>query len=136
MPHIIITIPGKPVSKKRPRFVRRGNFVHSYNPQETEEGRWILVARQQIQEKIPEGVAISLQCFFYLPIPKGTSRKKRESLFYHTKKPDLSNCLKFVEDCLTGELWYDDSQIARVTAMKMYSEDPRTDIEVEWGCGF
>ena len=132
MSKITITVPGKPISKLRPRFVRRGNFVHSYNPQETEEGRWILVARQQIHEKIPQGIPIAVRYLFFLPIPVGTPKKKRENVLYHIKRPDISNLIKFCEDCLTGELWYDDSQIAELTAAKLYNDNPRTEIVVEW----
>jgi phage terminase large subunit GpA-like protein len=37
---INITIPGPPIAKKRPKFARRGKFVTTYNPQDSEEGRW------------------------------------------------------------------------------------------------
>ena len=130
---IVIRIFGKPIAKKRPKFVRRGTFVHAYNSQETEEGHWILTARQQIHERIPQGTPITLQCLFFLPIPKGTSKKKKERMVYHIKKPDLDNLVKFVKDCLNDELWHDDSQVAELFARKFYSEEPRTEITVKWG---
>jgi Holliday junction resolvase RusA-like endonuclease len=36
MNELLITIPGKPIAKKRPRFARRGKFVTTYNDQQTE----------------------------------------------------------------------------------------------------
>ena len=131
MSTIIFTIPGKPIAKKRPRFARRGKFVVTYNDQQTEEGKWILTARQQITEMIPEGVPITLRCVFYMPIPASTSKKRRETMLYHTKKPDIDNLCKFVKDCLNGELWHDDSQVSELIAAKLYDENPRTEILVE-----
>ena len=124
-----IVIPGKPIAKKRPRFVRRGNFVGAYNAQETEEGRWILEAKSQVPHKFEEG-PILLTCVFTMPIPKGM--KKRDvtlaeaGQMYHTKKPDLDNLVKFVKDCLNGLAWHDDSQVVKLTATKNYGRNPRT----------
>ena len=132
MNELKIVIPGIPIAKKRPRFVRRNNFVGTYNPQETEEGRWILNARQFITEQIPRGIHVSLDCHFYMPIPASTSKKKRQELHYHTKKPDLDNLIKFVKDCLNGELWHDDGQVSKVVAWKVYSDTPRTELIIEW----
>jgi Holliday junction resolvase RusA-like endonuclease len=123
-----ITIPGKPIAKKRPRFARRGKFVVTYNDQQTEEGKWILTARSQIKEAIPEGVPVTLHCQFFMPIPKSTPKKK--IMHEHTKKPDLDNLVKFVKDCLNGELWHDDGQVSCLYAEKIYDHEPRTVIMV------
>ena len=132
MTELCIMIPGKPIAKKRPRFARRGKFVVTYNDQQTEEGKWILTARQQIKEKIPPEIPVTLQCRFCMPIPASTSKKKRLSLYYHTKKPDLDNLIKFVKDCLNGELWHDDGQVAQLIADKIYTEDPRTELIINY----
>jgi Holliday junction resolvase RusA-like endonuclease len=127
-----LVIPGVPIAQARPKFYRRGNFVGTYSPQHTEAGRWLLTARQQITEKIPQGVPICLRAIFYMPIPKSLSKKKRQSLKYHIKKPDASNLVKFIEDCLNGEAWHDDSQICEIMTAKLYDETPRTEIVVKW----
>jgi len=127
-----LVIPGIPIAQARPKFYRRGNFVGTYSPQQTEAGRWLLTARQQITEKIPQGVPIRLRAIFYMPIPKSLSKKKRGSLKYHTKKPDTSNLIKFIEDCLNGEAWHDDSQVCEIMTAKLYDETPRTEIVVKW----
>jgi len=131
---LIITIPGKPIAKKRPRFARRGKFVVAYSDQQTEEGKWILTARQFIKEKIPEGVPILLKCIFWMPIPKSISQRKHAEILHerHIRKPDLDNMLKFIKDCLNGELWNDDSQVAEVRMGKIYDDNPRTEITVSW----
>lgn len=132
MPKKLIIINGKPIAKKRPRFFRGKNFVGTYNDQRTEEGRWLFEAQQQITEMIPEDISITLRCMFYMPIPKSTSKKKRAEMLYHLKKPDLDNLVKFVKDCLNGVLWRDDSQVSELFAGKIYSDNPRTEIWVEW----
>jgi len=117
-----ITIPGKPIAKHRPRFYRRGNYVGTYNDQQTEEGRWQLFAAGQVKQ-ILDG-PIKLEVMFYMPIPK--SAPKRNRPIWHTKKPDLDNLIKFVKDCLNGIAWKDDSQVCSIAAEKMYNDEPQT----------
>jgi len=124
-----ITVKGKPIAKARPRFARAGNFVKTYNDQETEEGRWLWEAREQLTKQASGPIAVNMR--FFMPIPKSTSKKKREMLCYHSKKPDIDNLIKFACDCLNGMAWEDDSQISEIEASKIYSENPRTVIEVE-----
>ena len=130
---IDITIPGKPIAKKRPRFARRGKHVITYNDQETEEGKFFLLAKEQFNRKPTTG-PVDLWVRFYMPIPKSTSKKNRNlmnlGLIRHTKRPDLDNLVKFVKDCLNGLVWKDDSQVCRLVAVKLYSEEPRTHIRI------
>lgn len=135
---IRLVIPGNPIAKKRPRFARRGKFVTTYNPQETEEGRFAIQAIQQIAHQDPgEPISgpISLRTRFDMPIPKSTSKKRATAMLCgnenHVKKPDLDNLLKFVKDCLNRIAWKDDSQVCMIEAYKRYSEHPKTIIEIE-----
>jgi len=138
MPEITMTIPGLPLSKKRPRFARRGKFVQTYNCQETEEGkfRWELLARLKGAPPIASGIGIRLYCRFFMPIPASTPKKQRVLMegcaVRHTKKPDLDNLIKFVKDCANGILWVDDSQVFSITTSKAYHQNPATEIHIEW----
>lgn len=129
-----ITIPGTPIAKKRPRFARRGNFVTTYNTQETEESRVLWEIKQQHSGE-PSTSPIALNVAFLMPIPKSTSNKKAKQMLSgeiaHVKKPDLSNCLKFIEDVCNGILWKDDSQLMSVMAEKYYSDSPQTILKWE-----
>ena len=129
---ITITIPGTPIAKKRPRFFRRGNHVGTYNCQETEEGRWLWSASQQIKEKIDGPIEMSLT--FYMPIPASASKKKQAALLVspHVNKPDIDNLQKMVLDCLNGVLFNDDRQIYKILAVKLYDFNPRTELIVRW----
>lgn len=136
MPEIKVTIPGTPIAKKRPRFARRGKFVTTYNEQQTEEGKFILLAIQQIKEKAPQGVPVELICRFVFPVPKSLTKKAWREIveqdYAHVKKPDGDNCLKFVKDCLNGVAWHDDSQVWFAECRKIYDEEARTELIIHW----
>ena len=133
---MIIAIPGKPVSKARPRFVRRGEGVITFNPQVTEEGKWLLIAKGQVTETMTGPVRVS--CEFAFERPKshfGTGRNaeqlKKSAPIYHTQKPDIDNLVKFVNDCLNGVAYRDDSQIVMIHVDKVWGEQARTEIRLE-----
>jgi len=132
-----IVIEGKPVAKKRPRFARRGKFVATYSDQETEEGRFLLLAKGQIPG--PMAGPLRVECKFYLPRPKGhfgsgknAGALKASAPLHHVNKPDADNLAKFCLDVLNGLAWADDAQIVALTGVKVYADDgpPRTEIEI------
>lgn len=134
MSELQITIPGTPIAKKRPRFVRRGKFVGTYNCQQTEEGRWLWEVTQQLGPDfgIFDGMPLELDISFFLPIPKSTPKKLDLRGEPHTKKPDVDNLIKFALDCLNGVLFADDRQIYTITGRKFYADKPQTQITVRW----
>jgi Holliday junction resolvase RusA-like endonuclease len=138
MEEITLVIPGTPISKKRPRFFRRGKFVGTYNCQETEEGRFMWELKSQLPKGfalIARGVPVILKCQFFFPIPRSASKKRQalmeEHKIKHTNTPDLDNCIKFVKDCMTSIVWQDDCQVVRESSMKEYSDTPKTVIMIE-----
>jgi len=133
---IKIVIPGDPISKKRPKFFRRGSHVGAYSEQTTEEGRFLTLAIAQIGSRpsalFPPDVPVRLEANFYFRFPLSWSKKKVASNPPHISKPDVDNLLKFVKDALNGFVWSDDRQIVRVYGAKAYSEDPRTEIFISY----
>jgi len=131
---ITLEVKGIPIAKKRPRFARIGKFVRTYDPQETEESRFLFEIQKQ-WNKPPISTPIKVRCSFEMPIPKSTSSKKTllmlKEEIKHTKKPDISNLIKFVEDCLNKVVWNDDSQIVYLAGGKFYSDEPKTIIMIE-----
>ena len=127
-----IEIPGKPIAKKRPRFARIGKFVKTYSDQKTEEGRFQIMAMEQVKKTLSEPLQgpINLFCSYRMPIPKSWHKKRfqeaRDGRRMHTSKPDLDNLIKFSKDCLNSIAWNDDSQIVMVSAEKFYSDNPAT----------
>lgn len=137
---IQITIPGKPIAKKRPRFARRGKFVTTYNDQETEEGKFIVLVMEQIKSQIPAllETAISLHCEFVFELPAAAKKSEKEKVIKgeqppHLKKPDLDNLIKFVKDCLNQVVWRDDSLVNAISARKYYGKSAKTYINIYSG---
>ncbi|HSH52137.1 MAG TPA: RusA family crossover junction endodeoxyribonuclease [Bacteroidales bacterium] len=131
-----VIVKGKPIAKARPRFARAGKFIRTYNAQESEEGKFLLLAIEQINH-VFEG-PIELAMFFYMPRPKshyGTGKNegvlKVSAPIFHTTKPDIDNLIKFPLDILNEVAWEDDRQIVKITAVKEYSEIPRTEILIK-----
>ena len=134
---ITFEVPGVPIAKARPKFARRGKFVSTYNPQESEEGMW-LVKAMAAMPKEPIIGPIALTCVFFFPIPQSWSKKKQKAAadwsLRHTKKPDLDNLVKFVKDCLNGVAWLDDAQVFRLLTEKHYTKHaPRTEVIIGSG---
>ncbi len=134
---IQIEIPGPPISKKRPRFARRGNFVTTYNDQETEEGFWALRAIEHIKKSgtaLPLSGAIRLSCIFNIPRPKShytTKGIKKNAPAAHVQKSDLDNLVKFVMDCLNRcNVWGDDCQVVSIVAEKKWADFGHTSIKI------
>ena len=134
---------GKPIAKKRPRFVRRGAFVGTYNDQETEEGRFLLQITEQSKKygvKLPLSGPIWIEIAFDMPIPKSTSKKNVVKMMTgeieHTKKPDIDNLVKFVLDCFNGHIIGDDSSVVCLRAKKRYAKDPLTNIVISYDVKF
>jgi Holliday junction resolvase RusA-like endonuclease len=133
---IRITIPGKPVAKKRPRFARIGKGVRTYSDQGTDEGRFLLHLMQQVKQPL-EG-PLWVEMIFCLPRPKGhfgsgrnAGTLKASAPRYPTSKPDLDNLEKFAMDCCNGVAWKDDAQVVRSSSAKVFGDNPATVIQVK-----
>ena len=136
---ITLIIPGKPIAKKRPRFVTRDRRglplpnVKTINIQETEEGKFLFHVYKQWKKPPIEG-AIILSVKFLMPIPASESKKNIKFMttgeIKHIKKPDLDNLLKFTKDCLNGVVWKDDAQVFSIIAEKRYDPNPKTIISI------
>jgi Holliday junction resolvase RusA-like endonuclease len=124
-------IPGKPIAKKRPRFARRGKFVVTYDDQETEEGRFMMFLANQWGKSLPisKDRALEITYVFVLPIPKTATKKALRA--GAIKRPDLSNYVKFAEDCMLGVILEDDSCIVKSNEEKIYGDKPETRIYID-----
>jgi len=133
------TVPGVPIAKKRPRFVRKGNHVGTYNCQETEEGRLRFdIARQLPTPWILLNAPIRVTCHFYMKRPrchygtgKNSDKLKNNAPYRHTSRPDIDNLQKTIYDCCNQIVWGDDAFVCESFSRKEYSESPRTEITVE-----
>lgn len=132
------TINRIPVAKGRPRFMKRGNFVHTYTPAKTLNEEKIIAANIKQEwtfEPIDSPIEVSIE--FYMPIPKSFTKKvkKEIELGYnkHSKKPDLDNLAKLVLDAMNGIVFRDDALITRLNLVKVYSDKPRIFVQIDTG---
>lgn len=131
-----IIIPGVPISKARPRFARRGKFVTTYNPQESEEGRMLWEIRHHLPpDWTPLKTPTKIISIFYMKRPKAhygsgtnSNKLKKNAPIIHISKPDLDNLQKMIYDCFNQIVWVDDSVVCEAYARKEYSDNPRTEI--------
>ncbi len=126
---ITLVIDGMPIVLQRHRMCRG----KAYDPQvkEKEQIRWQL--RSQFNQKPLSGPLAVSVTFHFVP-PKNTSYVKKKQMLHgkihRIERPDLSNLIKWVEDCGNGLLWEDDAQIFAITSRKIYGERPQTLIQI------
>ena len=131
------TVPGEPVGKGRPRFVRATG--RTYTPEKT--ARFENLVKMAFTNAKPEGFApfgkdtpleITIKSKF--APPESASKKKRSAMImgeiYPTKIPDLDNAIKIIMDGLHDVCYTNDSCVVRVIAEKRYSIVPETVVTV------
>lgn len=128
---ITLEIDGIPV----PWAAHQGYGRRSYNPRIKEKQYCQWQIKAQYNQKAPLSGPLSLCVSFYLPIPKGTSkirsRQMLNGVMHHIKKPDVDNLQKFILDCLKTIVFEDDSQIFEIQAKKLFSEIPKTLVQIK-----
>jgi len=128
-------ISGTPIAKARPRgFKNKAGAIRMYTPKRSKDFENAVRQRAEREFKKPLQGALHLEVTFFLPRPKTiTWKKKPMPAIPNTKRPDLSNYVKAVEDGLNGVAYFDDGQIAQLSASKYYQEGgkgPWTQIDV------
>lgn len=135
-------VPGPPVGKGRARssIIMRGGrpvignggrpiMVH-HTPEKTVnyEATVKLAASDAMQGHPPFDGPLRMTVSLAMQIPQSYSRKKREQalagVIFPTKKPDVSNVLKALEDACNGVVYVDDVQIVSGSFEKLYAERP------------
>ncbi len=130
-------IPGDVQAQQRPKFSRYGNGVSVRDPKESKDYKSFvrLVASQVApDELITEEIRLSI--VVYRKIPKSFSKKKHQQavdgVLKPTTKPDIDNLVKGIKDGLSKVIWHDDSQVTELVARKLYSDNPRAEVTIEW----
>lgn len=125
----VFEIPGIPLPLQRHRHCGK----KCYDPQKKEKETIQWYIKSQMNGVFPANTAIKLVVEYHMPIPRSYSLKKAKKCLQgpHTKKPDLSNLIKFTEDALNGIVWEDDSFISEIESRKFYSEEPKTVFKIE-----
>ena len=137
---IKFTYHGEAVGKGRPRYSRRGEYVHTYTPQKTKNFEdairfEFMASNCEPMPVYDREVSLKATVLVGIPIPKSYSKKKqalcRDRFIAPSKKPDIDNILKSVFDALNGYAFADDVQIVQVYAEKVYAEEPFVEVEID-----
>jgi Holliday junction resolvase RusA-like endonuclease len=134
---IILTIPGAPIAKGRPKVSSRGRFPRVYTPAKTRryEDLIKIAAAEVMQDCPPIEGALLLTVTAYVQMPKSLSKKARAEAMDGIRKPvtrpDADNYAKAALDGCNGVLFRDDSQVTDLIVRKRYSERPRLVITME-----
>ena len=137
MTQIKFVVPGVPVAKGRPKFRKVGKFVQAYTPAKTHKAEKFIADcfKRQIETVPTEYEHIGMTCNFYMPFPKGTSKKRQNEwheIKFHVKRPDLDNLIKTICDALNGIAFADDSAVTHMDVCKLYSKEPRTEVYLHY----
>jgi Holliday junction resolvase RusA-like endonuclease len=131
---LTFTVHGHPKGKGRARFVSTPRGGRAFTPAETVAyERMIAWLAKQAGAQPVEG-PLRMRLAIYMQIPQSATKKRRAEMLagvdMPTKKPDLSNVLKAVEDGLNGIAYKDDAQIVSLIVDKFWSDEPRVEIEI------
>lgn len=126
-----VMIPGQPVGKGRPRFVR--STGHVYTPEKTRD--YESRVRQlynllQYGEPLIGPVRLSINAVFQLP----KNKRKALSGTPYTGRPDIDNVAKCIQDALNGLAYRDDSQVTELVINMRYcslTEEAHVSVFVE-----
>lgn len=122
---------GDPIPLARPRFTKRDTEVTVYDSQRQLKLVSQLHLSHQHAGAPPFTGPLILHVFFFFKIPN--NKKNVYALGDpHTKKPDLSNIVKYIEDvCQYVGIINDDSCIYQINAQKKYDYNSRTEFYFE-----
>lgn len=138
---IKFTILGEPINYVRERVVKG----HAYNPKKKD----MIKVRNKLKDLLSAQDRLYLERLlysdtvyyvnvtmkFYLEIPKNTSNikaaKMLNNLIRPAKTPDIDNLEKFIIDALHEVVYDDDKKLVEAHGYKYYSNEPRTELEIE-----
>lgn len=137
---IKFTYKGEAVGKGRPRYSRRGDYVHTYTPKKTKDFEdairfEFMASNCDAMPVYDKDKTLKVEILIGVSIPKSYPKYKqalcRCRMIAPTKKPDIDNVLKSIFDALNGCAFDDDSQIVKVVAEKVYADEPFVEVMID-----
>jgi Holliday junction resolvase RusA-like endonuclease len=126
-PSITYILPGIPIPLQRPQH-GGGN---TWDPQKQKKVMTAISISSLHGNKPKFSGPLHLDITFYFPIPQRGQRSKTTWVNkHHEIKPDISNCIKYIEDVCNKLLYDDDSAIASLHSQKLYDHTPRTEFYI------
>lgn len=132
-----LVLTGNPTPQARMRIWKRGRKTMVYDPCAAIKKSLRDQVKDQITHmplmKMPKNPRITF--WFQMPIPKSMTKKEREIAnagnLKHRKKPDVDNLIKLYLDVLSGLVFEDDNCVSLGSAIKIYSQTPKTVIYIQ-----
>ena len=132
---VTVVLLGHPIAWARPRPRPGGGYI---NPQIQRDNTTALqvVAMQEMAGRAPFDEPLRMDIEAQFEIPPSWSRRRREGALRGderpAKKPDLSNCIKQIEDAFNGIIFRDDALIVEYgRARKVYSDQPKIVVTIQ-----
>lgn len=131
-------IPLEPVGQMRMRVGMRGRHASAFKaPKQVAREDELRDLLRLHAPEFPWSCAMELGVKMMMPIPQSWPKKRKEQarlgLLRPIGKPDISNCIKHIEDVGNGLLWDDDAQIVSYLdgSGKYYSERPGWEVTMK-----
>lgn len=129
----------EPTPKQSAKFYRAGRLLKAYQPTKINLSKQTIqsvVINQLPKDFVPFNSEIEVEYKFYFAPLKNFNKKIKALIdnnraVYKSTKPDIDNLLKHINDSLENIVFNNDSQIVRMTAEKLYSHVPRTEITIK-----
>lgn len=116
----------KPIPQGSMRHIGNGRMIHN-KAQELAVYRASLALLAKTKFKTPSAEPVSITLEFGIVQPKSVRRPMP------TVPPDIDKLARAVLDALTGIAYIDDSQVVRLAASKVYSQNYYVQVGVEFG---
>lgn len=131
---VFFTVQMEPAAKQRARTIRKAGRTITYTPVETREAESKIKAEAHAVGLVPVDLPTRAHFYFYVPIPASWSQKKKAAHIGRpvVTRPDVDNYAKLVLDALNGIAWKDDGQVYYCASEKIYSDEPRIEIVVDY----
>lgn len=130
---VVIELPGIPMGKGRPRFVRRTGIAYTPEATRSYEGALKQQAFMAMAGRAPFEGPVSVRVDAYFPVPENWSAKTRAKALageiLHCKRPDWENVAKML-DAFNSIVWVDDKQVTAGLVVKHYDLRPRLAVTV------
>ena len=123
----LLTIPGRPQAKGRPRFVHG----HAYTPERTRNAEEVAQGLMRQACSVPLDGPLELILSFSFRRPNAWSKARRQAIDDGYEEPypgtpDLENLPKLIQDAGNRILYHDDAQIVKLEARKVYGAENET----------
>ncbi len=118
------TIPGNPQN-----VVKHKNVSHAIRDRYQEARTHYQVTLENQHEDEPITGPLHIDCVFVFD-QKNVQMTNRNKINYHRRFPTITSLYAFMEMIMKGLIFDNEVLISRVSMVKMYGDEPRTDVRI------